>query len=95
MAISIRAAAPAFETRLQRRTLLGAALIGNAWFRPRIARATRSPMEAVLENPKWPETFPFRADDFQRFDESPDSQFYETPRFVTHIDNSAIAALTK
>ncbi|KAJ0090965.1 hypothetical protein Patl1_13448 [Pistacia atlantica] len=36
-----------------------------------------------------------RRKDFQRFDETPDSIFYEAPRFVTHIDDPAIAALTK
>jgi len=43
----------------------------------------------------WPETFPFKEEDFQRYDESSDSTFYEAPRFVTHIDDPAIAALTK
>jgi len=32
---------------------------------------------------------------FQRFDESPDEEFYRLPRFVTHIDDSAIAAVTQ
>jgi hypothetical protein len=49
----------------------------------------------VLEKPDWPETPPFRPDDFQRYDESSDAFFYESPRFVTHIDDGAIAALTK
>src|SRR6266851_4902619 len=31
---------------------------------------------------------------FQRFDESPDEEFYRQPRFVTHIDEAAIAAVT-
>jgi SAM-dependent methyltransferase len=31
---------------------------------------------------------------FQRFDESPDADFYAFPRFVTHIDDGAIAAVT-
>lgn len=30
-----------------------------------------------------------------RYDESPDVIFYDSPRFVTHIDDPAIAALTK
>lgn len=34
----------------------------------------------------WHESFPLR---------SPDSLFYDQPRFVTHIDDPAIAALTK
>ncbi|XVF49025.1 hypothetical protein PTKIN_Ptkin03bG0235800 [Pterospermum kingtungense] len=52
-------------------------------------------IEQVLQNVEWPEQFPFKDEDFQRFDESPDSLFYEAPRFVTHIDDPAIAALTK
>jgi SAM-dependent methyltransferase len=31
---------------------------------------------------------------FQRFDEGPDEEFYRLPRFVTHIDEAAIAAVT-
>jgi hypothetical protein len=31
---------------------------------------------------------------FQRFDESPDGKFYAVPRFVTHIDDGAIAAVS-
>ncbi|KAK4602664.1 hypothetical protein RGQ29_011614 [Quercus rubra] len=52
-------------------------------------------VEEILKNAEWPEQFPFKEEDFQRFDESPDSLFYETPRLVTHIDDPAIAALTK
>lgn len=37
----------------------------------------------------------FRPDDFKRYDESSDFQFYDSPRFVTHIDDNAIKALTK
>ena len=32
---------------------------------------------------------------FQRLDESPDVEFYAVPRFVTHIDDGAIAAVTR
>ncbi|KAL1210627.1 hypothetical protein V5N11_006943 [Cardamine amara subsp. amara] len=60
------------------------------------ARQTNpSPVEQALNKVDWPETFPFKEEDFQRFDESSDSTFYEAPRFVTHIDDPAIAALTK
>jgi SAM-dependent methyltransferase len=31
---------------------------------------------------------------FRRLDESPDEAFYREPRFVTHIDDAAIAAIT-
>ena len=34
-------------------------------------------------------------DAFSRFDESPDEEFYRTPRFVAHIDDGAIAAVTQ
>ncbi|CAN0838875.1 hypothetical protein LINGRAHAP2_LOCUS2385 [Linum grandiflorum] len=52
-------------------------------------------VKQVLKNVDWPEQFPFKEEDFQRFDESSDSSFYEAPRFVTHIDDPAISALTK
>jgi SAM-dependent methyltransferase len=32
---------------------------------------------------------------FRRFDETPDEEFYEAPRIVTHIDDRAIAAVTQ
>ena len=32
---------------------------------------------------------------FRRYDESPDEEFYREPRFVTHIDDRAIAAVTQ
>jgi len=32
---------------------------------------------------------------FTRIDESPDELFYGTPRFVTHLDDAAIAAVTR
>jgi SAM-dependent methyltransferase len=32
---------------------------------------------------------------FHRLDESPDPEFYAVPRFVTHIDEGAIAAVTQ
>ncbi len=31
---------------------------------------------------------------FERYDESPDEDFYVPPRFMTHIDDGAIAAVT-
>lgn len=37
----------------------------------------------------------FPADAFRRADETPDAQFYQQPRFVTHIDEGAIAAVTQ
>lgn len=32
---------------------------------------------------------------FRRYDESPDEEFYRLPRFVTHIDDRAVAAVTQ
>ncbi|KAL8040342.1 hypothetical protein ABFX02_10G091400 [Erythranthe guttata] len=59
------------------------------------ARQKGAVEKKVLENVEWPEQFPFKDEDFLRFDESPDTTFYESPRFVTHIDDPAINALTK
>ncbi|XP_076955382.1 uncharacterized protein LOC143630191 [Bidens hawaiensis] len=56
---------------------------------------TKGSVEQILENVEWPQQFPFKDEDFQRFDESSDLIFYESPRFVTHIDDPAISALTK
>ena len=51
---------------------------------------------ASFKEVKWPDAWPF-ADPrfFARADESSDGLFYEQPRFVTHIDDGAIAALTE
>jgi len=45
------------------------------------------------DNDAAPMTLP--ADWFQRFDDTPDSFFYREPRFVEHIDDRAIAAVTE
>jgi SAM-dependent methyltransferase len=54
-----------------------------------------SQIDKCLTNPKWPEEWPFRPEDFSRQDESSDSIFYGTERLVHHIDDGARAALTK
>lgn len=38
-------------------------------------------------------TWPYNPSDFTRQDSSPDTNFYSSPRFVTHIDDLAIASL--
>jgi SAM-dependent methyltransferase len=38
---------------------------------------------------------PLPEEAFRRYDESPDEEFYLLPRFVTHIDQYAIAAVTQ
>ena len=37
----------------------------------------------------------FPTEAFRRYDETPDEEFYKTPRLVTHIDERAIAAVTQ
>ncbi len=56
---------------------------------------SRISVNDVLKNPQWPETWPFSPDDFKRQDQSNDSVFYYQPRFVYHIDDYAVEALTK
>ncbi|KAA8523236.1 hypothetical protein F0562_009659 [Nyssa sinensis] len=71
-------------------------MAGNIGGKSFVASARQTgEIEKVLKSVEWPEQIPFKEEDFQRFDESPDSLFYEAPRFVTHIDDPAIAALTK
>jgi SAM-dependent methyltransferase len=41
------------------------------------------------------EIHPLPEEAFRRYDESPDEGFYLLPRFVTHIDDRAIAAVTQ
>ncbi|MCJ1483247.1 hypothetical protein MMC06_003414 [Schaereria dolodes] len=38
-------------------------------------------------------SFPYTSSDFLRADEEPDTDFYSTPRLVTHIDDHAISLL--
>jgi SAM-dependent methyltransferase len=51
--------------------------------------------DKVLENPQWPDKWPFKPTDFARQDESVDTEFYDQARLVYHIDEGAIDALTK
>jgi SAM-dependent methyltransferase len=51
--------------------------------------------EKVLTNPKFPPQWPYSPSDFQRSDESDDGIFYDQPRLVYHIDDSAVSALTQ
>ncbi|KAK4983147.1 hypothetical protein LTR66_008944 [Elasticomyces elasticus] len=55
----------------------------------------------VSSTSQWPvtayhprhQTWPYKTSDFTRSDPSSDSSFYDAPRFVTHIDDHAIASL--
>jgi hypothetical protein len=51
--------------------------------------------EKVLERPKFPDEWPYSEQDFARMDESNDAVFYDSPRLVYHIDDAAVAALTR
>ncbi|GIL85525.1 hypothetical protein Vretimale_13351 [Volvox reticuliferus] len=86
-----------YSGRIGRRAVLSsAALLGALLGQRSVAVAAgQLEIEKVLEDPRWPEKWPFRPENFQRYDESPDSFFYSQPRFVTHIDDNAINALTK
>jgi hypothetical protein len=55
---------------------------------------TTSEIAKVLLDPKYPDVYPFDASMMARYDESKDSAFYSQPRFVQHIDDDAIKALT-
>jgi SAM-dependent methyltransferase len=57
--------------------------------------ALNSPVSTLFDKVVFPETWPFSPADFKRLDESSDSIFYSSERFVTHIDDNAINALTK
>ena len=52
----------------------------------------KRPVRLVRE---WSEEMPFAKDDFSRADESNDAGFYSVPRFVYHIDEGAVSALTQ
>jgi len=49
----------------------------------------------LISHIQYPEMSPFLKSDFSRYDESSDAEFYSTPRFVTHIDDNAIKALSQ
>lgn len=51
-------------------------------------------MRTTFSADEFAPTWPYSAEDFSRMDESPDFNFYSAPRFVTHIDDGAISALT-
>jgi len=69
----------------------GGVLIPVAVAATRYIRPTREELASVFEDL---DTEPFRPADFFRLDESPDTAFYTSPRFVEHIDAPAVVALT-
>ena len=56
--------------------------------------STQQPFPVTQYKPRHT-TWPYSASDFTRQDESVDSSFYSAPRFVTHIDDAAIASLSE
>mmetsp|Transcript_38755 Transcript_38755/g.53840 ORF Transcript_38755/g.53840 Transcript_38755/m.53840 type:complete len:294 (-) Transcript_38755:91-972(-) len=83
------------KVALGRRSLIGGSLIAPMLARPSSSKAYSSKIDEVLVNVEYPKEFPFGPEEFQRYDESSDFNFYDQPRFVTHIDAPAIGAITK
>lgn len=91
---------PAVRPLLRPLPLIG--LSGGLLFAAALSSTTtRTTAMGTPSSKQWPikeytprhETFPYRDEDFLRQDPSTDSQFYSSPRFVTHIDDRAIADL--
>lgn len=53
------------------------------------------PVRPVRLVQEWGEIPPFKAEDFFRADQQDDGSFYSVPRFVYHIDEPAVSALTQ
>jgi SAM-dependent methyltransferase len=49
----------------------------------------------ALFSAEWPAAWPYTAQDFKRMDEEADTAFYRFPKLVYHIDEGAVAALTR
>lgn len=66
------------------------------WLAAKTPMASQNPPTSFTAAPFKPssEAWPYTPADFKRMDESSDDSFYSAPRFVTHIDNGAIAALS-
>jgi len=73
----------------------GSAMFGGGKAYAKAPRAKADPFADVLKDPGFPAEYPFGEKEMARYDESSDFIFYSQPRFVTHIDDEAIGALTK
>lgn len=91
-AAATRQSSPAAVSR--RGALLAGGIALSLPTRTLAAAAAPTGAADILRDPKWPESFPFGASELGRYDETEDSAFYSAPRFVTHMDDGAIAALT-
>lgn len=87
---SLAALSPPRMSAVPRRVALIAAPLAVAAMasRPRGASAAAasqpSAAAAVLVEPKWPAAWPYKKSDLERYDDSADTNFYSSPRFVTH-----------
>merc|ERR1711990_82293 len=84
----------AYRELSRRIALAGGTAVMTVAQRSVAAEAARIDVEQLLEGYNFPEEWPFSAKDFSRYDDSRDGFFYSQPRFVTHIDDGAIKALT-
>jgi len=75
--------------------LLGLGELNTAVAKPRPPHPSRDEVESLF-NPTyiWDESLPFVSEDMDRLNQNPDSLFYDTPKFVEHIDDVAVKALT-
>lgn len=94
---------PSTIQRLRPATIAIAVLAGSAILASRTMSSTSSkPADTTTSSP-FPvkaytprhSTWPYKASDFARQDESSDTNFYGAPRFVTHIDDHAISQLRR
>ena len=69
--------------------------LNNRWVALQAARTTKTSVFIALQSVSMDATTPFPASTFRRQDETPDAEFYRQPRFVTHIDPGAVAAVTQ
>ena len=72
--------------------------MGNQSSSPRMSSRSSSRSNRVadvLKSPEWPVSWPYSDRDFERMDESNDFRFYDQPRIVYHIDDSAVRSLTR
>jgi len=75
------------------RTVLSLSL--PTFFSTMASTSSPSSNQSISVRPYVPrhDSFPYPAADFRRSDESADTDFYSSPRFVTHIDDNAIDLL--
>lgn len=73
-------------------SLTAASLILSSSMSSASASSSQQTYNTVPYKPRH-NTWPYKPSDFDRSDPSSDTDFYSAPRFVTHIDDAAIASL--